>query len=142
GVELNVNVALSLSTSPLGRPVIVVWGAVVSPGGVDAVSTVNARSSVAWFPAASVALTRNAYAPSESAEPGVWEPPVVHGPKLGVPASIEHSTELPASWSNVNVGWLALVVPAGPDVIETVGGWVSTTNVLATLRPALPAASV
>ena len=113
----------ALFVVPVGPPVIVVSGAVVS--------TVNDRDAgvASTLPAASVARTRNVYTPSAS-EPrmrgdvqGPNEPTAAPGP------SSRHSNVEPASVEeNVNVALLTLIVPVGPPVIVVSGAVVSTVN--------------
>jgi hypothetical protein len=73
----------------------------------------------------------------------VWVPLPEHGPKFGLPVSIEHSKLVPASELKVKVGVGSFVRPEGPESIVTVGGVVSTVQVeVAGLWSVLPAASI
>ena len=131
---MNVNDGAVPFVVPVGPPVIVVSGA--------AVSTVNDRDAgvASTLPAASVARTRNVYAPSAS-EPRMRGD--VHGPNVPTAApgpSRRHSNVEPASeLVNVNVAVLTLIGPVGPPVIVVSGAAVSTVNArVAGVASALP----
>ena len=105
-------------------------------------SSVKSRVATASFPAASAARTRKVWGPSASGSAEPWAPSPEQGPKAGVPSSIEHSSEAPASALKPKVGVGSLVRPSGPESIARVGGVMLTVHPkLAGLPSALPAAS-
>ena len=106
-------------------------------------SSVKSRVATASFPAASAARTRKVWGPSASGSAEPWAPSPEQGPKAGVPSSIEHSSEAPASALKPKVGVGSLVRPSGPERTSTEGGVMSTVQVKeAALSSALSARSI
>jgi hypothetical protein len=91
------------------------------------VSTWNERVAVAELFDASVALMRNVYDPSDSADDTVCVPlPGEQVPKFGMPVSTEHAVIAPCSVEYVKDGVVFVVGPDGPESIWTAGGVPST----------------
>ena len=134
------NDALAVVTVPVGPPVIVVSGGVVSPTTLTIQVLEAGVGSV--LPAASVAFTEKVCEPFASA---VYEAGEVHAVKAA-PSRLQANVE-PASVDVNGIDASAVAtVPVGPPVIVVSGGVVSATftiQVLVAAEPSvLPAASV
>ena len=121
---------------PVGPPVIVVSGAVVS--------TVNVRVAGvgSTLPAASSARTRNVYVPSASGPSvrGEVQARRCRSPAGAVEPALERRARLAGERER---GDAFVIVPVGPRVIVVSGAVVSTVNVrVAGVGSTLPAASV
>jgi hypothetical protein len=134
--EEKVKVGVGSLVVPLGPPVIVVSGGVVSTvklceAGVGSV-----------LPAGSVALTSKVWEPSVRALDEVW---VLPGPEHApnAPESKRHSKLDPASDEvKAKVGVVSLVGPEGPESTEVSGGVVSGENELTSDRVTSPPAGI
>ncbi len=119
-VDENENVGVLSFVNPVGPPVIVVSGALLSS------VNVLLAGEASRFPTASTARTSNTCGPSLS---GVVVWGELHGSKN--PPSTRHSNLASGSLDeNENVGLLSAVTPLGPPVIVVSGAVVSTVNVL------------
>ncbi len=136
--DVNVNDGDARSSCPLGPPVIVVSGAVVS--------TVNDRvaGAASTLPAVSFARTENVYAPSASGRAPAATCRPRRCPVAAPGPSSLHSNVAPGlAAENVNDGDAPFVGPDGPVLIVVSGAIVSTVNVrVAGVASTLPAASV
>jgi hypothetical protein len=130
-LTVNVTVPERVEVTPVGPPVIVTTGAVVSTV-QDQVAGVGSV-----LPAVSVACTANVCAPALT----VNEAPEVHAVKAA--PSREHWKVEPASvLVNENTVEVEFVNAAGLVVMVVLGGVPSTVQVRVAAAPTLPAASV